>query len=608
MNKQDIIYSINQLEHFYGAYKSKCLRNYRLFTYSSTVTLDLSDSEVVGFYQRGTFDIEDDSTSSIQENIIASCIETLCSKIASQKVRPFFNTVNGTFKEMQIAKQAQIFFDMLYDEKNVTRVVVNAFRDACIFDKGIVRIAEDITNVLPWNVYVDPREVSYGKITRVAERLPKTPGRLLELKYGIKADRNLDYTVYEYYDTMEHTKAVYVVELNKVVTHTYEPDVIPYNFIHYSDPVKGNTSQSVVDQLYGIQMQIDELLAVMKDSISMNPGMTLLVPRSSNIKTNMLSNRTGQIIQYDPIPGQTTSPVTYATNDIISPQFVELLDKLKNDAYEIIGISQLSATSQKPEGLNSGIALSTMEDIESDRFETQLNNVIRLYVDIAKSFMDIFPPDANVLPNDINRANITWADIIEARNNMKIQFSAAQSLSKDPSEKLKQLTALAQAGLIPQSHIATLMELPDLQSGYNLANNAFNAVYTFIDLVLKRGVPETIPVYLPTDKGGMLEQEIINVMESLAVKPDENAKDLKTLEELLAKIQEVQVNSTTNAEMYAVQTLSQEIQGAMPQIQQAATEAAMAATQQQLPQAQMVQQTDISAIQPETKQQPIYTV
>lgn len=576
MEKQDIIYNIQRLESFYGNFKSKCLRNYRLFTYSSTVTLDLSDSEIVGFYQRGTFDIEDDTTSSIQENVIGSCIETLCSKIASQKVRPFFNTVNGTFKEMQVARQAQIFFDQLYEENNVNNIVTNAFKNACIFDKGIVKISDEgITNRLPWNVYVDPREVSYNQITCVAEKLPKTPGRLLKLKYGVEADYNLDYTVYEYYDVLEHIKAVYVQELDILKKEKYEPNVIPYLFIHYSDPIKSNTSQSVVDQLYGIQMQIDEILAVMKDSIQMNPGMTLLVPRSSNIKTNMLSNRTGQIIQYDPIPGQTASPVTYATNDIISAQFVQLLDKLKNDAYEMVGISQLSATSQKPEGLNSGVALSTMEDIESDRFETQLNNVIRLYVDIAKACLDIFPPDENILPDDLTRANIKWADIVESRNNMKIQFSAAQSLSKDPSEKLKQLTALAQAGVIPQSHIATLMELPDLQSGYNLANNAFNAVYTFIDDVMKNGVPETIPEYLPTDKGQLLETEIINTMLSLAVKPAENANEIDILKQLLAKLQDVQVNSQTNAEMMAVQQLSMELNQAMPQIQQDAQNAVM---------------------------------
>ena len=576
MDKNQIISNINTLESRYGSYKSKCLRNLRMFTYSSTTTLDISESEVVGFYQRGTFSTSDDTTSAIQENIIASCIETLCSKIASQKVRPFFNTVNGTFKEMQIAKQAQVFFDMLYEENNVNKIITDAFRNACVFDKGIVKISDDgITNRLPWNVFFDPREVTYNQITYVAEKLPKTPGRILELKYGIKADRNLDYTVYEYYDVIEHIKAVYVQELNKVVTHEYKPNIIPYLEIHYTNPIKGDTSQSVVDQLYGIQTQIDELLAVMKDSIAVNPGMTLLVPRSSNIKTNMLSNRTGQIIQYDPIPGQTTSPVTYATNDIISPQFVQLLDKLKNDAYEIVGISQLSATSQKPAGLNSGIALNTMEDIESSRFETQLNSVVRLYVDVAKACLDIFPPDIDILPDDLNRANIKWADIVEARNNMKIQFSAAESLSKDPSEKLKQLVALSQAGVIPQSHIATLMELPDLQSGYNLANNAFNSVYTFIDNVLVSGIlPDKIPVYLPKNKGGLLETEIVNTMLSLSIKPEINAKEISLLQQLFAKVQEEQVNSSTNAEMFAVQTLNQELTAAMPQIQQQVTNAA----------------------------------
>ena len=575
MTKDKIINNINRLESFHGAYKSKCLRNYRLFTYSSTVTLDLSDSEVVGFYQKGTFSTEDDSTSSIQENIIASCIETLGSKIAAQKVRPFFNTVNGTFKEMQVARQAQIFFDQLYDENNVNKVVTNAFRDACVFDKGIVKISDEgITNRLPWNVYFDPKEVSYKQITYVAEKLPKTPGRLLKLKHGIEADTNIDYTVYEYYDVMEHIKAVYVSELNKVVTHKFDAPVVPYLTIYYSDPIKGNTSQSIVDQLYGIQMQIDEILTVIRDSIAYNPGMTVFVPESSNIKTNMLSNRTGQIIRYSPIPGQSTSPVTYATHDIISSQFVQLLDKLKNDAYEIVGISQLSATSQKPEGLNSGVALSTMEDIESGRFETQLNNVIRLYVDIAKACLDLFPPEANILPEDLNRANIKWADIVAARNNMKIQFSAAQSLSKDPSEKLKQLISLAQAGVIPQSHISTLMELPDIQNGYNVANNAYNAVYTFIENVITNGLPDSIPDYLPWQKGGLLETEIVNTMLSLAVKPDVNAVEIETLKQLFGLVQKRQLDSTTNAEMMATQQISAEIAQAMPEIQRQAQEAA----------------------------------
>ena len=90
---------------------------------------------------------------------------------------------------------------------------------------------------------------------------------------------------------------------------------------------------------------------------------------------------------------------------------------------------------------------------------------------------------------------------------------------------------------------------------------------------MKYGVPDVIPEYLPTDKGQLLETEIVNTMLSLAVKPVDNAKEIETLKQLLAKLQEVQLNSQTNAEMMAVQQLSSELTQAMPQIQKDAADA-----------------------------------
>ena len=40
------------------------------------------------------------------------------------------------------------------------------------------------------------------------------------------------------------------------------------------------------------------------------------------------------------------------------------------------------------------------------------------------------------------------------------------------------------------------MELPDIQSGYNLSNNAINAVYTVIDDCINHDV-FTVPSYIP---------------------------------------------------------------------------------------------------------------
>jgi hypothetical protein len=69
-------------------------------------------------------------------------------------------------------------------------------------------------------------------------------------------------------------------------------------------------------------------------------------------------------------------------------------------------------------------------------------------------------------------------------------------------------------------------------------------------------------------------------MLSLAVKPVDNANEIEILKQLLVKLQDVQVNSQTNAEMMAVQQLSSELTQAMPQIQQDAANAVQNALNQ----------------------------
>jgi hypothetical protein len=152
-----------------------------------------------------------------------------------------------------------------------------------------------------------------------------------------------------------------------------------------------------------------------------------------------------------------------------------------------------------------------MEDVESERFETQLNQVIKAYVDVAKICLAVFPPEEDILPEVATRYTVKWRDIVEESKKMQIQFSSADSLSKDPSQKLQQLIALAQAGVIPQSRISQFMEIPDLQGGYSIANNAINAVLSSIQDCVNNDVFD-IPEYIPLQ---LLEDEILNTQLSL---------------------------------------------------------------------------------------------
>lgn len=559
MERNDkVINKLLRLERFYGTYKSKCRRNLRLYEYSPTLSIDnMTDDACVGYYQQHTFDINDDTTSSVQENVIRSCIDTLTSKIASQKVRPFINTVNGTFKQLQIAKQAQDFFDSLYDEQNINKIVSDAFRDACVFDRGIIYVDiadKKVYKVFPWQVYVDPREASYNRLTQITWKQEQFPVSLLPIK--VDNDEMETVTYYQYWDLNKGKHYFWIPEIDRYEEEKWDGGCLPFLFLNYASPVKATTSQSVVDLLYGIQMEIDCLLNKVKDASQLCSPMQYFVPEGSNIKANKITNRVGEVYTYSMPPNVTASPITVSTTPFMDPQWMQTIEALKQHAYEMVGISQLSATSQKPQGLDSGVALNTLEDIESDRFETQLNSVIHIYIDLAKLMIQLFPPEEDILPRNRMRSNIKWADIVQARDEICIQFSAANSLSKDPSTKLQQLQALYAAGLIPQSHIAKLMEIPDIDDGYNLATNSIKAVYAVIDDCIEYDNFD-VPDYIPNQ---MLLEEIMNTILSLkAANNPDNKVDIDKLMQLYKIAMSKNIDAQTSAEMAATQSISNEI-------------------------------------------------
>lgn len=550
----DITSAVASLKAFSSNRLSKYHRNYRRYNYTPFASLNnIKDPSVVGYYEQPA-EIEEDTTATPQLNVIKSCIDTLTSKIAQSKVRPFFNTQNGTFKDIQTVKQAQAFFDLYYDAQNVNKKVSETFRDSCIFEKGVIYINEvskNIEKALPWQVFVRPAEVTYGKLTRVYYERKDFPTTLLDDDLVKKSNNeDNDYCTYGvYYDTFNHIKAEIIdgVVIRKSV---YTPSKLPFVFLHYCSPIVGDTSQSIVDMLNSIQLEIDNLMMKIKDASQLNPALTFCVPKGSSVKTSQLNNRVGQILEYTATPNMTGSPVTVATPAFIDSQYMQLIEELKQSAYELVGISQLSAMSTKPTGLNSGVALSTMENIESDRFETQLNQVIRAYVDIAKTCIEVFPEEDTILPEDNQRLSIKWKDIVEESNKMVVQFSAADSLSKDPSTKLQQLQMLAQTGIIPQTRIAQFMELPDIQSGYSLSNNAINAVLTCINDCIEKDVFE-VPDYIPFT---MLKEEIINTQLSLKAAASEHNDNMEDIAKLTKLYESVEIKE---ADWQADQVLEQ---------------------------------------------------
>lgn len=563
MTKEKLIKNILEIESHQKAWRQKCRRN--LILYEFTPNMDLTsqnDSTTVGFYNAGNAE----NTSMIQENVIRSCIDTLGSKIASQKVTPFFNTVNGTFREIQVVKAAQQFFDILYDELNVNKTVVQAFVDSCITDRGIIYVNKDnknIERIQPWQFFFDPREYAYGQLTHCAFKKTDYPASLLTEKTDLQT-----VTLHEYWSIKEHIHATYIEELNKVSFDKWDANILPFAILRWSNPVKASSSTCVVDLLFGIQKQINYLLSQIKDASKSSFGIKYIVPTDSDVKINRLNNSNGEVIEYTPqMTPNGVMPVQPVTPAFMDGQWFSALQQFKQDAYEMVGISQLSAMSQKPSGLNTGIGLQTMEDIESDRFETQLNSVIRVYVDIAKICMEVFDPLEEVLPSSIYRGHITWKDITEARNLMSIQFSSLDKISKDPVVKQQIISQWVNSGYISRAHAMQLLEVPDDTRGYSLMNNSLNAVMSVIDDCVEKDIYD-VPIYIDT---ALLKEEITSTLLSLkAAQNPENEVDIQKLQRLMYNVEAMNKNAMTSAEFAATQSLQEELTAAIPGIQQQA--------------------------------------
>ena len=558
MKEEEVKKAINELVSLGEKYRGKFNRNLRLYEYTRNANIDdIKDGSTIGYYYRGY----EETSSDVQQNIIKSCIDTLVSKIAAQKVRPFFNTVHGSFRDFQIVKQAQQYFDMLYDMQNVGQTADMVFRDCCIFSKGVVwtdELDKQIKRALPFNVYTRPSEESYGKLTRIYYKQKQLPLTLLNEKYRKQIKTNLEYIdVGWYYDIVNHVKAVYIQQNNQIIIEKYDRPTLPFVFIHYSCPVIGSDATSIVDLLYGIQIEIDTILQKITEASRLNPALTFFVPEGSQIKVSQLNNRVGNVVTYRPTPNMTGSPVTSATPAFIDDQYIQLLDNLKTTAYELTGISKLSAQSAKPVGIDSGLGLRTITNIESERFQTQFNQVIRMYVDIARTCIEVFDPNDDILPENQKRVNLKWKDIVDEYENMSIQYSGADALSKDPATKLQQLQVLAQSGVIPTEKIAQLMEIPDLESGYSMANNSMNAVMSVIDDCIMKDNYD-IPDYVPLP---LLRRETLNTCMSLRASDyEKNAEDIAKLIQLYQNI----MDKMKNAQEVMGEVQQEQMQGQMP--------------------------------------------
>lgn len=479
-----------------------------------------------------------------QINLIKSCIDSVTSRISQANVRPFLTPVNGNFDTTDAVHTAQHFFDLWLDEQHAYPKSVMCFRDAGTYDIGVMYVnpmSKSIARIAPWEYFVDPAEYYHGAVSRamvlkkyfpIAQVATWSDSADIKKLFEENPHQQGEYATYydlykgeiwQFYDHLQLGEPV------KVDFEQYGGLYRrPFVEMFYTKPMRGLYSVSLADDLYPIQKQVDELVRRLDNASRKAVLNLIMVPNGSGLKASNLENGV-TAYQYNPGPDGGVPQVL--TPPAINPQFIQLLELYMEKAYQMAGISQLSAQSQKPSGLNSGKALQTMEDIESDRFNTQLQQFTHFLVDVTRVAIDCFPSKDSMLPSDIGRGKLTWGDLRKQRDLFTLQFSAASSLSKDPEEKRGEIQFLIDSGLIDKGDVSRFYQLPDLEGAYTLAGSAQEYVERIISNAIKDGdidYAETIDLQLLKSKA-LAKLNQLNAA-------DDDAVYIDRLTELLYKV------------------------------------------------------------------------
>lgn len=428
----------------------------------------------------------------ISYNVIQSAIDTVTAKIAKNKPKPLFLTSGGDYKMQRRAKKLTKFIDGVFYDNEIGRLGPSAFRRAAVNGDGFVHVYgkngkvcyEEVFNheiLVDWldGLHGNPRQMHRLKNVDRAVAIDMFPENRAALLTADEVSTDLTAAYQHVSDQIllveswhlpsgkDAKDGLHVITCGDTVLfkEPWTKPRFPFARMRWCPRLTGYFSQGLAEQIQNIQLEINKLLWVIQRSMHLSGTFKIFVENSSKIVKEHLSNDIGAIISY------TGQQPTYLAPPIVPPEIYSHLLTLKTAAYEQAGISQLSASSQKPAGLNSGKALREYNDIESERFMTIGHLYEDFHMDLADlSVMvakDLYEEDKNLsikVPGKRFIESIPWKDVDMEADSYVLKAFPVSSLPSDPEGRLQTVQEYMQAGLYSPRVAKRLLDFPDLEA------------------------------------------------------------------------------------------------------------------------------------------------
>ena len=466
-------------------------------------------------------------------NLCSSVVDTVVSRISKTKPRVLFLTNGADYRTQRKAQDMTVFVDGVFYEQNAYDLGVEVFRDSGVFDSGIIKVFPKngrvaFERVLPSELWVDTIDALHRNPTQMYQtknidkerlivdfatdengKVDEKMAEKIRAASGPKGDLGSSLGIPTIADTCvtreawhlpsgpdaEDGRHVIAIENCVLLDEPYEKDHFPFVIVRYSKRLVGFFGAGLCEQLAPLQKELNSSLWTISRSFALMGSFKVFIENGSKVVKSHLNNLLGTIVNY------TGTMPQYVTPPPVAEQLFRHVQDTINRGYQLAGVSQLTASSLKPAGIDSGKGLRTLIENEGDRFIPVQRAYEQMYVDLAKLSLEVIADItkngkrkyAVKAPKNDSFVQIDWKDISLDPTDYAIKAYPTNALSEEPEGRFQDIQELVQAGLMTPQEGRRLLNYPDLKSVSSLDNAILDLLHKQMDGIIfddEPAVPE----------------------------------------------------------------------------------------------------------------------
>lgn len=265
----------------------------------------------------------------------------------------------------------------------------------------------------------------------------------------------------------------------------------PFAFFPWSQPIIGWYPQGLMERAEPLQGQLNKFLGRVQDAMHMHAVARTFYEEGTINKEHLTNSPKGSMIPVK--KGTRLMPTTQMPNSM-SAELIRMIPDIRAWIFEEQGVSQLSAASVRPAGIESGKGLLVLRDSESGRFALLNETWDDMHVDAAELTVMAMRQIAERRgdysvgwPGQGRLERINFKDVDLERDSYLIQVFPSSMLPHEPAGRFEQVERLLEKGFVNQPQAQALLRMPDLDQFGSLAASSYEILQWQAEQMLVRG-------------------------------------------------------------------------------------------------------------------------